>query len=349
MTRRLIRPLTRLLGLAPLALLAAGCSSLEPFDWTALPSRSVTTLDGRVLEASDGELRVRHAPDDLGAALGVGLEETGDGVLVTNRLRADAELVPGDRIRAVAAVAGAAVESPVEGVADLEQWLVASGWLELDLRVDRDGSEEVVRVLLRNEAQPVPAVTSTRARRWGIDLVDLRTLPEGAWPGRIDADDMEELVTSTGTNLRAYLVSRIAVDSPAAYRGLRPLDVVLEVSSDGLDATRLVVVGADGRDPWTLELDEPESPAGAWIPLLFEYERDESATLLSIGPRDEILGLSSTRSYDADTDGYVERRVVSSYALFDYTRTSTPTGTQTTIEVLGLPSFGRLWRERDDD
>ena len=91
MSRAALPPLrlALLLALAPLA----GCHSyLLPFD--ERPTLARTPLDtaggARVDVSDDGELVLRPARDDVSAALGVGLFEAPDGLLVTHRLRADA-------------------------------------------------------------------------------------------------------------------------------------------------------------------------------------------------------------------------------------------------------------------
>jgi hypothetical protein len=92
-------------------LAAPGCATgfLRPRSSAGLPSRAAPTVGGGLLEARDGDLYVLPARDDLGAALGVGLEDDpAGGVRVTNRLRPGTELAPGDRIVAAAAWPGRA-------------------------------------------------------------------------------------------------------------------------------------------------------------------------------------------------------------------------------------------------
>ena len=84
----------------------AGCHGyLLPFDERPLPAaRELESAGGgRVGLDAEGRLVVRPAPGDLGAVLGVGLQETGQGLLVTHRLDAAALLEPEDLIVACAA------------------------------------------------------------------------------------------------------------------------------------------------------------------------------------------------------------------------------------------------------
>lgn len=98
-------PRARLLPLLAPALLAGCHSYLVPFDERPLLARQpVETASGLRLDVDprDG-LQVRPAAGDVSTVLGVGLEETEDGLVVTHRLRPDAQLQPDDRVVHVAA------------------------------------------------------------------------------------------------------------------------------------------------------------------------------------------------------------------------------------------------------
>lgn len=91
--------------LVPLLLLAGCHGYLLPFDERPLPAARELACSGggRVGLDAEGRLVLRPSPGDVAAALGVGLQETDAGLVVTHRLRTDALLEPEDVIVACAA------------------------------------------------------------------------------------------------------------------------------------------------------------------------------------------------------------------------------------------------------
>lgn len=107
-------------------LLAPGCHSyLVPFDERPLPApEPVETRGGERLDVDGrGQLVLRPAAGDVAAALGAGLFEAEDGLVVTHRVRPETALRPDDRIVFAAAHLrgdGAAVRRDYERAVERE-------------------------------------------------------------------------------------------------------------------------------------------------------------------------------------------------------------------------------------
>ena len=99
------------------SLLASGCHGyLVPYDERPLPAQgALETEGGQLLNVSGGGLLVAHpSRDDVGAALGVALHESGDGLFVSNALAPGSGLQRGDQILWAAAAlprTGAQIQS----------------------------------------------------------------------------------------------------------------------------------------------------------------------------------------------------------------------------------------------
>lgn len=249
-----------ILALALLVLAGGGCRSyLQPYDRTPLPARTVETQGGARLEAADGELALLPAARDVGAMLGVALEDGPGGVTVVERLRKTAPLLEDDRIVLVAALLpfDAAAERrrvvarmdektrrhvtvDIEPPAQPEP-PVARSFAELRRK---PGAHEVRAVadLTGYTAGVGWAVLDLGVRRGGEELVIRAKLVEERRPVEakswrraetralgIDVVSLEdwppERLPAHATP-RDLLVTRVAKSSRVGLAGLRPLDVV---------------------------------------------------------------------------------------------------------------------------
>jgi hypothetical protein len=207
---------------------------------------------------------------------------------------------------------------PVETIDDLRPYLVGAGWVELDLVVDRGGTELVVRQRPEEAVELLPVRTwNPELTHWhGLELVRLADWPLERRPRHANPSDL--------------LVVRVARDAPAGRAGLRPLDTVPLESLPGLlgedyrlEATEddphqgpawklaelpgdspVLVRGPDGEER-ALEPFEAREPAtDLWFPFLFSYQNDGVRMHLGIGLLDSVFHFSRRRDYVPSTDSY---------------------------------------------
>lgn len=304
-----LQALALVLGLAS----TTGCTSyLGPYEDRPVPARSLEARNGARIELRDGALSLHTGRADAAGAYGVDLVQDDSGVSVGARLRADAELAPGDRILAArpteACVPGSRWQ-PVHAVSDLAGYLCGLGWVELELRVQRGGAEVVLTSKPRDDARPL-AIATTRfssetgptrfdvalPRLMGAEVSPLADWPEALRPTHASRGETTEL-----------LVTRVAQDSPAAIAGLLPGDVVVDSAfrEDGATTAghdRLhdvksvewlaIVRGADGRERG-IEARRSTQPWDVWIPLLFSWQTDGVRSHFGLGPTDALFHWSS--------------------------------------------------------
>ena len=162
--------------LSLLLLLCAGCHGyLLPFDERPLPARRelICAGGGRIGLDAAGRLVLRPAPGDVSAALGVGLQETTLGLIVTHRLRPDALLEPDDLILACAA------ELPPGGPVRrahreaLTAELVGRGTL----------------LPVREKPGQVPEDDDAPRRQGGFEAFDPHAVPQGATAASVTSAD----------------------------------------------------------------------------------------------------------------------------------------------------------------
>jgi hypothetical protein len=190
---------------------------------------------------------------------------------------------------------------------DLRGYVAAAGWLELDLLVEREGEQLVVRVGLERREAWVP----TRPRlpgpgRWrGLELVPVRNLPQGLRPRAAAPDEV--------------LVTRVARSSPLGQAGLRPLDLISEADARMLlgvsrklpiqlreaGQIQLEARAPDGRIK-RLEFLPRQEPTQLWFPFAFAYERNGDGYHFGLGWWDVLFHVSGRTEYSPDIDDYVE-------------------------------------------
>ena len=325
-------------------LLCSGCHSfLQPFDERPLPAPLPRpTEGGGALDLGDrGELVLRPAPGDIEAALGVGLADDPDGVLVTNRLRPETLLHPGDRIVAVSTAVPDVTPAIRQAFGSVLEALTTPH-PERAVPLEQFDPTQFARVRPSGaRARPetaVPIATVDDLRPYLVGLgwlhLDIQVLrddtpqivrqplydtsewvptnpwrPETTrWHG-VDLvaverwpDERRPVDTSPGD----LLVTRVARDSPAGQAGLRPLDVV---SADKvpalLDGMAVEVLAADGS-PKSVRLEPREPPTELWFPLLFSYQSDGVRSHLGLGPLELLFHRSSRVDYAPTLDGYIE-------------------------------------------
>lgn len=193
--------------------------------------------------------------------------------------------------------------------ADLRGYVSGAGWLELDLLVEREGKESVLRVpLARREAWvPTRPRLPDRGRWRGLELVRVSTLPTGLQPRSALPGDV--------------LVTRVARSSPLGEAGLRPLDLISSDDADmllggaasGSLSQRLREAGSvelqarapDGRTK-RLEFQPRQEPTQLWFPLAFAYERGTSGYHFGLGWWDVLFHASGRTEYSPALDDYVE-------------------------------------------
>jgi hypothetical protein len=316
----------RTIGATICLLATAGCTSyLGPYEDRPLPARSVPTTGGGRLEVRDGEVSLHVGQGDIAQALGVELAQDDAGVLVTRRLRADAELAPGDRILSARAWDGEADvsdEEPVRVVSDLAGYTRGLGWVVLELRVMREGAEVVVKATPRDEEQKVclekdrehdsGLSVSLAARLMGAEVVSLATWPEAVRPA--------------GARASEHLVTRVSECSPAALAGLRPADVIVNsvFTVDGgepyVGAAKtgdffhqftsvewlFIVRDADGRERG-IRAERSTRPWDVWIPGVFSYQSDGIRSHVGLGPTDALLHWSTRPAFSEGT--YTHQRL----------------------------------------
>lgn len=303
--------MTRALACAlPLALLA-GCMQghLRPMDPTSLLPRSpLPTTGSRQLEVGlDGNVVHRPGGGDVEAALGATLVETAAGLRVEDVRSDDAPFAPGDLVQAVrphppgrelAPITSATWTRalPVTGLDDLRGYGLA--WSVLDLLVERGGRRVGVR---REVGRPEPLAV----RLWVPDL----TRRLGFECCRVDALPADLVPTTARRGRGDVLVTYVAVESPLAIRGLRPLDVVRDVGTDpsALFDGEHDVVRADGTEVPGLDFTAAAAPTDLEaLFVLLAVESDAVQTVVHLGPYGLIFSHQSKLAYDARTDRYAE-------------------------------------------
>ncbi len=310
---------------------------LEPSP-APLPMVYVPTKGGEYLAAHEGLLFLSAGRSDIGAVLGAALEEDAQGVLVTNRLRADTTLEPGDRIVYVAAAippisppvmqlprekskprAEERPEPPapanlaelralpqaheVRSLDDLRGYRCCNRLLSIDLGVVRGDAEIVVRQKVETVRTPVPVARHDPDlvfRKNGIEICKLDSWPEERRPVGAEATDT--------------LITYIERDSAAGRAGLRPLDLV----TNGNDFARTGLARVRGRDGSLkdIQVKSPETTLDFWIPFVVSLETDGTREHAGFGPFDLIHHYSEKIVYNASTDSYDRIERWSCFSLF---------------------------------
>jgi hypothetical protein len=318
----------------------AGCADyLGPYEDRPLPARSIPLADGGELALENGDVSLHTGRRDPGSALGVALEEDASGVVVTNRLRKDAELAPGDRILTVTAtVPGGTDRAPVARIADLRGWLCGLGWLELELEVRRGEATVLVRTTPRDVIRRVPV--ELRHSAW-----DSEPVVALSWPALYGAEvcslrDWPEELLPPGARRTESLVLRVAQCSSAGLAGLVPGDVVVEerVRHMGKKINRgrdllhqldsfvwdLRVRGVDGRER-AIPIEHVRT-SEEWIPGVMSYLSDGIRWHFGLGPFDLLYHSSSRPSFAEDSDVHERVERMSFLTIIQWDRTTRGAG-----------------------
>jgi len=237
-------------------------------------------------------------------------------------------------------IRGLAGAHAVAKSADLQGYVSGAGWLQLDLLIERDGRQVVVRVALERREAWVP----TRPRlpgpgRWrGLELVPVRSLPQGLRPRTASPDEV--------------LVTRVARSSPLGQAGLRPLDLISQADADVLlggvspvftsrslpiqvretGRVELEARAPDGRIK-RLEFVPRQEPTQLWFPFAFAYERNGDGYHFGLGWWDVLFHVSGRTEYSPDLDDYVQTSRWSVLTMFSGGESRSEEGT---VRTAGL-------------
>jgi hypothetical protein len=181
-------------------------------------------------------------------------------------------------------------------VADLDGYALT--WTALDLLVERQGEAEPVPVRIEvGKPEPTPHRLwhPNATRRLGFEAVQVDSLPPYLLPERAKAGRGDLLVTW------------VAVDSPLALEGLRPLCLIRRVGTEEgelYDEHR--VLTPDG-ERFELVIGTPDHPID--LELLFvlaDIESDATRTYVNVGPLGAAFAYASAYTYNPRTDRYAK-------------------------------------------
>ena len=196
----------------------------------------------------------------------------------------------------------------IDTLDDLQGYTSAYGWLTLDLAVERNGREVVVRLpLTAGKRQVASSPLETKAWRTGFRMhqitdPDIRVRPRHA-SAATSANAASSEADWVAQNRSSFLVTYVATNSLAAVQGLRPFDAIVADSADQVtDPNQILTrIRRNGHKRAFTPLPKPD-PTDIWIPFLFSYQADGRRSHIGIGPFEALFHYSSKHTFDPATD-----------------------------------------------
>lgn len=309
-----------------LLLVSTGCAigSVPMTERLPLPARHAAETEGgmRLDLDTDGTLVSRTPCDDLEVALGASLASVTSGVRVTSLLRAECPLRAGDKIvlarpldpnkpdehlklRGLGAVTASAYAvrhtrkrgHAVRGLEDLSGY--ARAWVQLELLVERGGRTLRVQCEIgRPEPVAVRLWNPEETRKLGFTAARIDALPRALRPKH-------------AKRRHHLLVTWVAINSPVAVQGLRPLMVIprTRVSTTLLGSTQDVRRPEGGTTSVTFPADDESFTFRLGYEVV-NAQRDRLGRSWRLGPSwAKVFELSSSAVYNPRTDRYGEHWV----------------------------------------